>query len=399
MAMMNHKYRKTGGLYMLKKILAAVMLILILLAGAAVAEDTPLTEMSLDELLEMKCRIDLEILDRFGMIDGIVIEPGVYIVGEDIPEGNYWFEGVEGRRYARISIYPSSDNMDPNSDHLEITGIGFGDSAITEKSGKVILKNGSAVKITWGPAVIHPYTGLISTTGKQEDTEPAEDPALSESNRDAVVTRAAEFFSYWSRNDLDNMVALCAPSWREQQENAKLSLFALLQNRSPVGDLTLKNDPGEQVGNNLNLVFDVNIDRHNNQPARCYRMTLRMVYEGGAWYVDPVCVGSYEIVNTPEPDETPVPVTPSPAQDSDGDIVLYYNPNGGRLYHVDRNCLSIHPKHLPLAGTFLYSQVNEEEYVALKPCNVCGAPRREGHGPTATPFFTPDPEGMVFDED
>ena len=67
--MLSHEYRMSGGLYMLKKILAAVMLILILLAGTAVAEDTQLADMSLDELLDMKYRIDMEILDRFGMIE------------------------------------------------------------------------------------------------------------------------------------------------------------------------------------------------------------------------------------------------------------------------------------------------------------------------------------------
>ena len=62
--------------------------------------------------------------------------------------------------------------------------------------------------------------------------------------------------------------------------------------------------------------------------------------------------------------------------ESDNDVILYYNPNGGTKYHLDQNCKSTHAKYLPMKGTFYYSQINDEEYVNLKPCNVCNAPAR-----------------------
>ena len=62
-----------------------------------------------------------------------------------------------------------------------------------------------------------------------------------------------------------------------------------------------------------------------------------------------------------------------------GDTVLYYHPDGGQYYHADQNCLSVHEKYLPLSGKFLYSELENEAYRDLLPCNVCGAPaRREG---------------------
>ncbi len=61
--------------------------------------------------------------------------------------------------------------------------------------------------------------------------------------------------------------------------------------------------------------------------------------------------------------------------------VLYFNPDGGSRYHIDRNCPSISAKYLPLSGQFLWEQINEAEYRSLVPCNLCGAPVREADTP------------------
>ena len=67
------------------------------------------------------------------------------------------------------------------------------------------------------------------------------------------------------------------------------------------------------------------------------------------------------------------------------DTVLYYHPDGGMKYHLDQNCLSVHPKYLPLQGSFLYAELNDEPYRALKRCEVCGAPfRREDEAGSMT---------------
>ncbi len=133
---------------------------------AAIAESSffsqPLADSSLDELVEMRDQINIEILTRFARVEGAVLEPGMYIVGEDIPEGNYYFEGVEGRYTTSVHVYPSIDNKGSYSDQQEVSGIGYGDFASAPKSGKFILRNGNAVKIVQGPAVIHVYQGLMN---------------------------------------------------------------------------------------------------------------------------------------------------------------------------------------------------------------------------------------------
>ncbi len=187
--------------------------------------------------------------------------------------------------------------------------------------------------------------------------------------------RLRDVFISWSRNDLDSMVELCLPSWRVKQENAKKTLFQLLQNRTPIGDVDLVNDPA-QNGDSLSFILQVTISRNNGKEPILSQMTVRMVIESGIWYVDPNSLKSNEIQETPDPNVTPA-VTSTPEPYIDGNTLLYYNPNGGKLYHLDPNCVSVHSKYTPLKGTFTYSQINDGQYAALEPCNVCGAPLRQ----------------------
>ena len=88
-----------------------------------------------------------------------------------------------------------------------------------------------------------------------------------------------------------------------------------------------------------------------------------------------------------------IPAEPETAAEPEGhtetaaeDTVLYYQPNGGEYYHLDPNCKRIHPKFLPLQDSFLYAAVNDEPYLDLKPCEVCGAPFRQGEQSAAMSF-------------
>ena len=68
--------------------------------------------------------------------------------------------------------------------------------------------------------------------------------------------------------------------------------------------------------------------------------------------------------------------TVAPTASPDPNKVLYYNPDGGSYYHADQNCSIIDSKYLPLKGSFLYSQRDEEAYKKLNPCANCNAPKR-----------------------
>ena len=224
-----------------------------------------------------------------------------------------------------------------------------------------------------GTNVINNLSAYGGSNVQQTQTASATPTPTPNGNVEAF-NRVVEFFGYWSLNELDKMVELCPPSWRVKQENAKKSLFQVLQNRTPVGDITLRNDP-PMTGDSLNFLFDVTISRNNGKPSNDFRMNVRMVKENGEWYVDPNSLVSNEVQETPDPNATPVP-TNTPEPQVDANTMLYYNPDGGKLYHLDQNCMSLHSRYLPLKGSFRYSQINDQPYAALEPCNVCGAPLR-----------------------
>lgn len=60
----------------------------------------------------------------------------------------------------------------------------------------------------------------------------------------------------------------------------------------------------------------------------------------------------------------------------DEELALYFNPDGGKYYHLDQNCKSIKSRYLPLKGEMLYKELDSEPYEKLTPCKHCKPPLR-----------------------
>lgn len=190
----------------------------------------------------------------------------------------------------------------------------------------------------------------------------------------SLTDRLIYFFNLWSGNRQDEMLALCAPSWIAKQENPRTALFNIIANRFPL-NCTLESITGTDADNSRQVTLTSDIDRKNGKKAEKYRMTVLMVKENNEWYVDPQSVKTNDIIETPDPNITEAP-SPTPTAAVYADTILYYNPNGGKYYHFVADCTQISPKYLPLKGTFKYSEINDDKYKDLQPCNVCGAPLR-----------------------
>ena len=54
---------------------------------------------------------------------------------------------------------------------------------------------------------------------------------------------------------------------------------------------------------------------------------------------------------------------------------MYYNPDGGTMYHTDANCQSVRSRYLPLTA-ITYGDLSRYPFTALKPCGSCKAPER-----------------------
>ena len=72
--------------------------------------------------------------------------------------------------------------------------------------------------------------------------------------------------------------------------------------------------------------------------------------------------------------EDPLPRSPQDAREPSFAALLYYVPEDGRYYHLDRNCKTVHEKYLPLQTCFTYEELEDEAYKDLHPCSVCAAP-------------------------
>ncbi len=193
---------------------------------------------------------------------------------------------------------------------------------------------------------------------------------------EAVLDRLVSFFQYWSANDLDGMLTLCTSDWLNSVENAKMSLFRILENRTPQ-DLTC--DEGDVYGGTEDPVRRLEavsrMDRHNGLAPVAYRFQVLMQkQEDGLWYVNPQSLTASEIVT----EELPAPGA-TDAPDA-GETLLYWNSNGGEYYHLDPDCKRVHPSFRPLQESFPLTDLDQEAYRDLKPCEVCGAPERESSG-------------------
>lgn len=192
-----------------------------------------------------------------------------------------------------------------------------------------------------------------------------------------ISDRVMTFFVYWSRNDLDSMLTLCDPAWKEQEENPKTELFRILKNRTPVSleIQSVKDIAGESYdGRTYCLAYGLtDMDRHNGMAYLKYLYRILVVQEkDGLWYISPDSLDNSEEAE----DEIPAEATPEPEAACAEDMELYYQPEGGEYYHLDQNCPRVHAKYLPLQGVFHLSELNDENYLNLKPCQVCGAPQR-----------------------
>lgn len=209
------------------------------------------------------------------------------------------------------------------------------------------------------------YRGL--SAGQEADDE-----------QTSVTERVLSFFHAWNKNDFDEMLTLCDSGWKTANENPRMELFRIMANRTALSFEieSIQEIAGEGPdGLSYDMVTATSVlDRNNGMPPKKYRLRfLVRKEEDGLWYINPDGLDELEKAE----EEIPTEATAVPGGDADAamaDPVLYYQPNGGEYYHLDQNCKCIHPTYLPLQGVFLYSELNDEPYRNLKPCEICGAP-------------------------
>ena len=113
---------------------------------------------------------------------------------------------------------------------------------------------------------------------------------------DRICSLFYSFMERWSANNLDDMLTLCAPSWRGSVANSRTELFALLANKTPL-KYQFQAISGSDAAFRT-VEFTAEIDRNNGKQPATYWMYLDVVKENGQWYADPRSLSTYSSVTT-----------------------------------------------------------------------------------------------------
>lgn len=207
-----------------------------------------------------------------------------------------------------------------------------------------------------------------ATMPSAEPEAPA--PQLPDSRSEAQ-SRLEVFMNSWMSLDYDGMLACCTPSWINAQEDAKRAMFNIRGTNTPT-DYEITYVAGSDSDDSRTITMTADLQRATGRTAT-YRYEVLMLRINGTWYVDPASLSSATEIKatvTIAPTYTLMPTyTPDP------NMTVYYNPDGGSYYHANQNCTKVSNKYLPLKGSFLMGQKeNNAATAGLKPCAGCNAP-------------------------
>ena len=131
---------------------------LALMAAQAATDNNQEIQESIRQFNALRAQINAELLKR-GNENDVIVPPGVYVVGVDIPAGDYTIspQPIE-YNYTYISAYADDRHyMEYSTFHFFNAGL-FANK--NDYIGKLSLAEGNIVKIEDGAAVFSPYQGL-----------------------------------------------------------------------------------------------------------------------------------------------------------------------------------------------------------------------------------------------
>ena len=147
------------------KKLIAFAVAAVLLFSFAMAED--LSAMTMAELIELRDRINAEIMSRAG--DGFTLDVGVWEVGKDLPEGHWSItadkDNVFGWGYVTYcSELDATGKKAGNSWYMDVyysSQVRNPDvqAAVAATTLDIDMKAGNYVIIEYAPMIFTPYTG------------------------------------------------------------------------------------------------------------------------------------------------------------------------------------------------------------------------------------------------
>lgn len=200
--------------------------------------------------------------------------------------------------------------------------------------------------------------------------------AEKEEVRSPVNDTINAFMSAWRDIDYKKMVALSDTDKLNPNLDYETSMFHIRANRTPVS-WKIKEIENTDEDQFRTVNMEVEIDKNNGSKNQIHQMQVLLIKKNGNYFVDPKSLNSIGVLRDADSESNSDPVgelPPTPVPDPN--MTLYYNPDGGSLYHASQNCSQINQKYLPLKGSFTVSQLDDKEYSKFEPCTFCNAPRR-----------------------
>ena len=152
----------------MKKLLAIILAVTMLLPTVALSDLPDLSSLSLEELHELRKTVCAEILSR-SQWESVTVPPGFYVIGEDIPAGHWTIKYKDP--YAAVLYFTKADATGKNPDYFNggaVYQANIGapgndlESLYNLKETDIDLIAGCYLTIEFGSVIFEPFTGRTS---------------------------------------------------------------------------------------------------------------------------------------------------------------------------------------------------------------------------------------------
>ena len=226
----------------------------------------------------------------------------------------------------------------------------------------------------------NPDAGSVNAMLNELATEaPTEEEQAAEASSEAQ-TRLKDFFSAWGKKSATEMLPFCLPSWVAQQSSPEATLFGMLFLSYPT-NLDIEDISGSDGNSSRIVTLKATFEEGGGSVVK--RMHVMMMKINDVWYVNPDSLDGVIVDLEAEAAaaanvlmiSTTVAPTATPAPEGSS-LIVYYNENGGKKYHLNKTCPSVASEYWPLTGKIPFELINSQQYSKLVPCERCAAPTR-----------------------
>ncbi len=189
------------------------------------------------------------------------------------------------------------------------------------------------------------------------------------------------YLKMWQQQNYEDMVQFTLPSWQAVQTSPARQL-SWTHAGWILNGWTIMPTAITSVVDSATIVVTANLTKNTSVKTDLVQEYQAIIQNiDGKWYVDPDSMRSgIPVVQATPNVATPATDTqvnePASSPTTNPDLKLWYNPDGGKFYHLEQKCADIKESYYKLMKSFKFSQLSESTFAKLKPCPTCKAPKK-----------------------